>query len=889
MQSIAEILYLHEDDIVEMKQGGRVPLQEGGKARAYDLFNPYSEQRKIPGVTYAKEYKPNQAAAFIEKNFGVNLTGKESPEEIGHLFDLLSDFEKQIPNLSPRNRGGVYLAGKRASLKRVAQDYTDFGKENLEAMAKEMGINYADSHREQRTAIKKYLAQRKSASSADDARLLFDKQDEIEATYKKLVENYQKQLDTNLKGELISRRMGAGERQKLRQEAINRVAGRERSEIARNLKNFKNKDVVLIYKKGDTGVKRVVDVVFKDPKKQAEFVSDLELRYLYPESSGGGLSSYAKDAGVMDQEAFRKKYFKEYSKSTVDDITAAVAKSEGFPAKPTMKDFIQTQQIKYARHTPTKGPTAGGTFQAETNAQRIKAMKDLGFRHYIDEAGNLQELAKGQKTKKRKIIDELLDPFKIKSDIRNQKISMGLDTSHSVKNPLLDPRRPGPQFKAETLETLYPVKSALNQGDVMQKFDRSVLNIAEDELEKIAKQRFSLIDETGRIVKGKEDEFARLQAKGKKIARNYSQADELFGVKYKGAGVGKASGPKNVKGVLNFEILVKGPDGKLIPKPSTGPLSVEGMVGGDRFKSYAGLNPDPATKTAFAQADTQVTRSKMIEIAKGKIDDIKQGISGLKGRELGTVCRAISKFGFAVGGNVTASCLKAIDDNPARAIAAISKISKPAGKLRNIVNLSKNLAKGTGYALLGELAVAAPIALYQYGQGESKERMIGDATYGLAGQTTEEEDKEFMGEGGFRSHKLVDDLGQLDNLTAQFQDSETIMMPEDEELNIQQMDKKEKDIAEGLKFYEKEDGSFDRDKFDRDFDTGTAGLKNKEDVKGFRRDVRRDEDYDVFEDEVMAAKGGLISLKPRKPEALPPESGPNPQGLENLKYYVTNT
>jgi hypothetical protein len=24
-------------------------------------------------------------------------------------------------------------------------------------------------------------------------------------------------------------------------------------------------------------------------------------------------------------------------------------------------------------------------------------------------------------------------------------------------------------------------------------------------------------------------------------------------------------------------------------------------------------------------------------------------------------------------------------------------------------------------------------------------------------------------------------------------------------------------------------------------------------------------------------------------EGPPPESGPNPQGLENLKYYVTNT
>ena len=63
----------------------------------------------------------------------------------------------------------------------------------------------------------------------------------------------------------------------------------------------------------------------------------------------------------------------------------------------------------------------------------------------------------------------MLDPFKNKTRHQKSKIQMGLDTSHSVKNPLLDPRRPGPQFKAETLETLYPVRSELNQGDVMQK------------------------------------------------------------------------------------------------------------------------------------------------------------------------------------------------------------------------------------------------------------------------------------------------------------------------------------------------------------------------------------------------------------------------------------
>mgnify|MGYP003111817650 CR=1 FL=1 len=858
MQSVEEILYLHEDNVVEMKQGGRVPFQKGGEALER-LLQRQDEVKKF-------RYNPNFDAAFptsptmkqyadvFEKNFNVRLTGDETLDELGHLYELLSEFQEQIPNLSPRNRGGVYLAGKRASLKKIAKDYADFGKANIDAVAKEYGIDYANSHREQRKAIKRFISQRKSASSADDARLLFDKQDEIKKTYDTLVENFRKKN---------GRFPGQADKVKLNQEAINRIAGRERSDIARKLKNFKNKEVVLVKENN-----RVVDVVFKDPAKQAEFVSDLELRFTYPESSGGGISSYAKDAGVMDQEAFRKKYFKEYSKSTVDDITAAVAKAEGFK-KPTMKDFITAQQFD------TSKPATSLVQSISSDSKRMKLMRDKGFRHYINNAGELVEMAAPSKSK-RLTISQKLDPLNVKQDIINQKIGMGLDTSHSIKNPLLNPDKPGPQFKAETLDTLYPVRGDLNRGP-MGGFDRSVLNIAEEQLEQVVKDRSNLIDKAGRIIKGKEDEFARLQAKGKRIVRNYSQADELFGTVYKGA-PGKASGPKNVKGVLNFEVFTPGADGKLTGK----------LVGGDVAKSYAGLSKEAVAKKPFAQF-TKADKSKAIEIVRGRIDEIKQGISGLKGSQLGTVCKAITKFGFAVGGNVTASCLKAIDDNPARAVAAISKISKPTGKLRNVVNLSKNLAKGTGYALLGELAIAAPIALYQYGQGESKERMIGDATYGLAGQTIDDEKREFMGEEGFKAHKLVDDLGQLDNLTAQFQDSETIMMPEDEELNIQQMSKKEKDIAEGLKSYEAEDGSFDREKFDRDFDTGSAGLKNLEDVKGFRRDVRRDEDYDVFEDEVAAAGGGLITLNPRKPQALPPESGPNPQGLENLKYYVTST
>ena len=252
MQSVEEILYLHEDDVVEMKQGGRVPFQKGGEAldrKKYDeLLRLLQRQDELKSFSYNPNFDAEfgfstleptreQYAQIFERNFNVRLTGDETLDELGHLYELLAEFQEQIPNLSPRNRGGVYLAGKKASLKKIAKDYADFGKANIDAVAKEYGIDYANSHREQRKAIKRFISQRKSASSADDARLLFDKQDEIKKTYDTLVENFRKKN---------GRFPGQADKVKLNQEAINRIAGRERSDIARKLKNFKNKEVVLV-------------------------------------------------------------------------------------------------------------------------------------------------------------------------------------------------------------------------------------------------------------------------------------------------------------------------------------------------------------------------------------------------------------------------------------------------------------------------------------------------------------------------------------------------------------------------------------------------------------------------------------------------------------------
>ena len=55
----------------------------------------------------------------------------------------------------------------------------------------------------------------------------------------------------------------------------------------------------------------------------------------------------------------------------------------------------------------------------------------------------------------------------------------------------------------------------------------------------------------------------------------------------------------------------------------------------------------------------------------------------------------------------------------------------------------------------------------------------------------------------------------------------------------------------------------------------------------FIRELERDDfDEEIFQYKGFAG-GGIAGI--RRPGAIPPESGPQPQGLENLKYYVTNT
>ena len=476
-------------------------------------------------------------------------------------------------------------------------------------------------------------------------------------------------------------------------------------------------------------------------------------------------------------------------------------------------------------------------------------------------------------TKNSRRIDsnKILDPLDIKKDINLRKIGLNQDIGHSIKQPLLDPRKKGPQFKKETLDTLYPTPKELNRGKFLSGNPDSVINIAETQLADIAKQRSNLI-RNNKIIPGKEGEFARLQSKGRRIAKNYSQADDLFGTVYKGA-PGKASGPKNVKNMLNFEIFEAGKDGILKGK----------LIGGDKAKSFAGLSKDPVVSKSFATA-THADKVKILDIANDQIKILRKSVSGLKGAQLGTICRTLSKaslmakggrVNFATGGSM-ANCLRLIDENPAAAVRAISSISRSSGKLKNAVSIAKTIGKGVGYGVLAELAFAAPFAIADIRSGESVKRTLGNATYGLLGQTPKEEEREFLGEKGFRANELINTSQEMKDLDVKYQES---FNPEDDMLISDQLTIGNKSIEEQIKAYTNSDGSFNEEQFIQDRNIATAGLKNLQDVKGFRREAIQKNianTQDPYANDFMAARGGIATL-PRR------VAKPNNYGIVSIK------
>jgi hypothetical protein len=87
---------------------------------------------------------------------------------------------------------------------------------------------------------------------------------------------------------------------------------------------------------------------------------------------------------------------------------------------------------------------------------------------------------------------------------------------------------------------------------------------------------------------------------------------------------------------------------------------------------------------------------------------------------------------------------------------------------------------------------------------------------------------------------------------------------------------------EGGRFY-------DQELFNKAMTEGTEAreaIADREAKTKERRSAMNEFDEEIFQYKGYAG-GGIAGIRRRG--AIPPESGPQPQGLENLKYYVTNT
>ena len=312
------------------------------------------------------------------------------------------------------------------------------------------------------------------------------------------------------------------------------------------------------------------------------------------------------------------------------------------------------------------------------------------LKKYINE-----DIAKGKKPfeeymakNKRETIEALLDPKNIKGSVINPlKIGAGIHTGHSIRQGALDPRIAGPQIKKETLKTLYPLDRAINIGGtrygMSEKLPTSKHVMAENELLKINKQRFNLIEQSGdkfKIIPGKEDEFFRLQEKGKKIAREFSYADELFGVPY-GTGVGTQ---QQVRGTINFEIF----------ENKKGDLVSKGLVGADEAKSLAGLSDDPIARKAFAEIDkTPENKKRIMDIVWKQLEPrLKDKKDLLQTAEaLGCIKKGAAeggRIGFALGSGELKNCIKSkLNSDPQ---AVINKVGQEIPETRtSIMNAFK--------------------------------------------------------------------------------------------------------------------------------------------------------------------------------------------------------
>ena len=174
-------------------------------------------------------------------------------------------------------------------------------------------------------------------------------------------------------------------------------------------------------------------------------------------------------------------------------------------------------------------------------------------------------------------------------------------------------------------------------------------------------------------------------------------------------------------------------------------------AGGSQRKNFNKLDPSLQQSILAFEEGNKIKGNKFLKTAlkdTGAEADFKKiteaqskGIAK-KLADSGFECILSRKSGGTINCNDPRAYTQSIKENMARVQqgddAAIAKINK----LGKGMNAFKGAAKFTGWGLLTELGIAAPLAAVDYAKGANKDEIISNATYGLFGKSEDEQLRE---------------------------------------------------------------------------------------------------------------------------------------------------
>tara|TARA_R100000655_G_scaffold40072_2_gene75640 strand:+ start:478 stop:2649 length:2172 start_codon:yes stop_codon:yes gene_type:complete len=243
---------------------------------------------------------------------------------------------------------------------------------------------------------------------------------------------------------------------------------------------------------------------------------------------------------------------------------------------------------------------------------------------------------------------------------------------------------------------------------------------------------------------------------------------------------------------------------------------------------------------------------------------------------------------------------KLVQEGAAGSKPAINKL----GKFTKSIRALGNVGKWTGYGLLAEVGFMVPFAVGDYAAGKSWKRILGNATdYGfgpILGQSEQEEFEAALPEGSAapqrrKVYELGDELTNLEQRQANPGSGRPGLKKRVERAKQKVYDDKFAEYVRNIQPFLRPSPHLEGGQF---YDQGLMDKAEQQDIATMKRIADREAKtkerrsaMDAFDEEIFQYKGyaggGIVGI--RRPNAIPPESGPQPQGLENLKYYVTNT